>query len=336
MIKSKKFWGFVLSFLFLWLALKGLDFKQIPDILKNLSWLYIPLILVSVILEHFTRGIRWKKILHGRSVTVKQSFYATVLGYFFNNIFPARAGEFIKAWYLKEKGSTDFGEAFGSVVVERFLDGVFILGLMCFSLNLFTSTPLMKNAAIITLVFYALILVFIVLTYFWKNSFEKIAVKVFSIFPAKLSEKLTNAFNSFMSGLVIITSSFSVFINSIIWTIIAWGFTFLTHYLLIRMFNLDLDFYGLSFIMVVLAIGSMIPGSPGNVGIYEYSCVIALKMLGFSNELGAAFGLLTHTLNYVIIAIEGFVVLTIENLSIKEIQEGQEKASNNVEAEYIV
>lgn len=329
MLKSKKFWGIISSFLFLWLALYGLDFQKIPNILESVNWVYIPLIFLSMLFEHLTRGIRWKVLLNGRSLSVKNSFYATALGYFFNNIFPARAGEFIKAWYLKKKCDTNFGEAVGSVVIERFLDGVLTLGLMCFSLNLFTSTPFMKKAAITTLVFYSLILVGIVSIYFRKNDFEKLANRIFSLLPQKFSLKLSTMFNSFMNGLIIATNSFKVFIGSIAWTIIAWGFTFLTHYLLVRMLNMDLNLSSISFIMVVAAIGAMIPGSPGNLGIYEYSCVLAIhNVLNFSHELGATFGILTHTLNYAFVAVEGFIVLTLENLSIKEIQEKQKESES--------
>ena len=321
MLKSKKFWGIVTSFLFFVLALRGIDFAKLPTIISNISWSYLLLIFLSTLLEHYTRAVRWKALLYGKELTIKNSFYATVLGYFFNNLLPARAGEFIKAWFLKNKGAASAGEALGSVVIERFLDGILTLGLMCFSLNLFASNPLIERAAWITLFFYAIVLIFIISVFFWQKKFNELSKKIFSLLPERFSKILDKSFNAFMDGLVLFAGNKKAFILSIVWTIISWTATFLTIGLWCKMFDLKLDFSGISFILIVLAIGSMIPSSPGNLGIYEYSCVLALhNVLGYSSEIAASFGIISHIIGYIFIAIEGFTILTLENISVKEIQ----------------
>ncbi|NCB46818.1 flippase-like domain-containing protein [bacterium] len=321
MLKSKKFWGIITSFLFLWLTLQNLNFEKVPSIISGLKFQYIPLMIISLILEHLTRGIRWKIILYNHPMSLKHSYFATVLGYFFNNILPARAGEFIKAYYLKKKNIAPAGEAFGTVVFERFLDGVITLGLMTFSLRHFTDNPIMKKAALTTLIFYSLILVAIAIMHFRRKSFERIAKYFFSLFPKRTAAFLNKTVKSFISGMIIVANKPTIFIKAVIWSVIAWSFTLLTTWLCLEMFGFGMNFSSVTFILVVLAIGSMIPSSPGMIGVYEWCCVLAIhKILGYSHELAATFGLVSHTVGYVWVAIAGFIILTTENLSLAELQ----------------
>ncbi len=321
MLKSKNFWGIITSILFLWLTLQNLDFSRVPQILSGIKIYYIPLMILSLILEHLTRGIRWQIILHNRPMSLKDSYFATVLGYFFNNILPARAGEFIKAYYLNKKDIAPTSEAFGTVVFERFLDGVITLGIMCFSLHHFTSNPLMKKAAIITLAFYSLILLAILLIHFKKDSIQRITNYFFSFLPSKAADLCNQSLDAFMQGMVIIANRPKIFLKATLWSVIAWSFTLLTTWLCLSMFPFQISLTGASFVLVVLAIGSMIPSSPGMIGVYEWCCLLALhKILGYPAELAATFGIVSHAIGYIWVALQGFIILALENLSIKELK----------------
>ena len=323
MLKSKKLWGIAASFFFLWLALQKVDLKQIPTIMAGLRYQFIILMCLSLTCEHLVRAWRWQLILANRSLSLKHSYFGLVLGYLFNNLLPARAGEFLRAFYLKKKNIAPAGEAFGSVVVERFLDGVVIVSMIIFSLLHFTATPLIRKASFSAVLFYCLVLLAIGFMVFRRGTFEKISDSLFGILPERLAGLLRRARDSFINGLGLINRP-TVFFKAVLLSFLGWGLSMLTLWLCLAMFNFNAGAAETVLLISVLSIGSMVPASPGMIGVYEFCCVLVLNgMLGHSPEHAATFGLVSHSVGYFYILVAGLTVLTIENLKFAELEKGE-------------
>lgn len=332
MLKSKKFWGIILSFFFLWLALQKVDWKHVPAILSSLKLEYIFVILISYTLEHLIRAVRWQQILFERKFPFKTAYFGVVIGYFFNNVLPARAGEFFRAYYLKKNKVSGGSEAFGSVVFERFLDGVVIVTLLVFSLQNFKTTPLIENASVSAIVFYCLVLAGIMLLQFKRTLFVKISSAVFNLLPEKFATRLNSSRDSFIDGLRLIGQPV-VFIKALGTSFIAWGISIFTLWLSLKMFSIDFGFTQTALLISVLAIGSMIPSSPGMIGIYQFCCVITLNgIFGLSNEIAATFGLVCHFISYVYVLILGFIMLTHEGMRVEEVSAAENKDIENIQS----
>ncbi|MDD3146487.1 MAG: lysylphosphatidylglycerol synthase transmembrane domain-containing protein [Candidatus Riflebacteria bacterium] len=325
MLKSKKFWGIAASFFFLWLALQKVDLKQIPAIAAGLRYQFVILMCISVTIEHLVRSWRWQFILAHRPLNLKFAYFGLLLGYLFNNLLPARAGEFLRAYYLKRKGIAPAGEAFGSVVVERFLDGIVIVSLIIASMFQFTATPLIRKASFSAVVFYCLVLLALVFMQFKKQLFVKITDTILSLLPEKPGDLIRKARDSFMNGLSLIGKPL-IFIKALALSFVSWGFSMLTLWLGLEMFNLGAGLAETTLLISVLSIGAMIPASPGMIGVYEFCCVLVLNgMLKHSPEHAATFGLVSHSFGYFYVLAVGFTVLTIENLKFAELEKGEKE-----------
>lgn len=332
MLKSKKFWGFLVSIFFLWLALRNVELQTIPATLARLDFSWLLLIAFTYTLEHLARAYRWRAILPGKALKIKHAYFGIVLGYLFNNLLPARAGEFVRAFYLKKKDTAPASEIFGSVVFERFLDGIIIVSLILFSLNFYPSTPLIRKASISAVVFYGFVLAAIILLQYRRQLFENLTMRFFNLFPRKIAHTLNHSRESFINGLGLIARP-KLFFRAVGLSVISWGFSVLTVYISLLMFNFDLGVADAVLLICILSIGAMIPTSPGMIGIYEYCCVIALHgILGQSEEAAALFGLVTHSIGYFYVLIVGFVILAIEGLSLSDLQKGQDEAEDQPEA----
>jgi len=318
MLKSKKFWGIIASFLFLWLAFKKVDLNQIPTIISNLRFRYLILICISYGFEHITRAIRWRMILFNRPMSLKHAYSGVILGYFFNNLLPARAGEFLRAYYLKRKQIAPGSEAFGSVVFERFLDGIVLVTFIVVSLQKFNTTPLVRQAGISAIIFYTGILITILLLEFRRSLFDKISSFFLNLLPKALSERLHKMRNSFIDGLALISKP-KVFFKALIMSFFTWGLSLFTLWLFLEMFSFGFGIMEATLLMSVIAVGSMIPSSPGMIGVYQFCCVLALNgILGVSASEAAAFGMVCHTFALSYVYIIGFIVLTIEGIKFSE------------------
>lgn len=330
MLKSKKFWGIILSFFFLWLALQKVDWKHVPTILASLKFQFIILICISYTFEHLVRAVRWQQILFGRDMSFKVAYFGVVLGYFFNNILPARAGEFFRAYYLKKHQVAAGSEAFGSVVFERFLDGVVIVSLLLFSMQNFKTSPLIEKASISAIVFYLIVLLGILVLQFKRSLFLKAASLFINLLPEKSGSRLNASLHSFIDGLGLIGKPV-VFIKALFMSFLAWGISLLTLWFSLQMFSIDFGFSQTALLISVLAIGSMIPSSPGMIGIYQFCCVITLNgIFGLSNELAATFGLVCHFISYAYVLILGFAMLTHEGMRVEDGNTAKNQSRENL------
>src|SRR5689334_16634124 len=93
----------------------------------------IPAYLVSLVLVHYFRAIRWRHLLRlvGRvsnqdTLGVSWIAFAAIL------ISPLRSGEIVRPYLITRRGSVRLWEAVGTVGAERVIDGVVLsLALFC-------------------------------------------------------------------------------------------------------------------------------------------------------------------------------------------------------------
>ncbi|MBQ2592319.1 MAG: flippase-like domain-containing protein [Candidatus Riflebacteria bacterium] len=324
MSKYKKIWGIFFSLFFLWLALRKIDFQTIPTVLSQININYLFLLILSYTFEMITRAHRWLIIQEKEKLTFKYSFFGLILTFFFNNILPARAGEFFRPYYFAKKDLADSGETLAAVVLERFFDGVMLLTLILISFQNFTNNEILRQASIFTTAFYAIILVGILIAVFSRSFFEKMTGFIFGLLPKKLENFLSNLTHKFIDGLSTI-KDFKRLIKIILSSGICWFCSVITVWLGFKAFGLEDNLVLASFVLTVLSISSMIPASPGNIGVYEYFCIFTFNVLGHSAEKGTAFSIVMHGMQYLYILILGIAIAIIEGIKIKEFSPQQPK-----------
>ena len=324
MSKYKKIWGIFFSLFFLWLALRKIDFQTIPTVLSQINLNYLFLLILSYTFEMITRAHRWLIIQEKEKLTFKYSFFGLILTFFFNNILPARAGEIFRPYYFAKKDLADSGETLAAVVLERFFDGVMLLTLILISFQNFTNNEILRQASIFTTAFYAIILVGILIAVFSRSFFEKMTGFIFGLLPKKLENFLSNLTHKFIDGLSTI-KDFKRLIKIILSSGICWFCSVITVWLGFKAFGLEDNLVLASFVLTVLSISSMIPASPGNIGVYEYFCIFTFNVLGHSAEKGTAFSIVMHGMQYLYILILGIAIAIIEGIKIKEFSPQQPK-----------
>ena len=126
---GKATFGLAVTIFLLWWVLKDVDFREV---LANIStgnfWLLGASVFVATF-GFFIRALRWKVLLAPvRPDTALRSRFAGVsIGFMANNVLPARMGEFARAFAFSRMEPVSATAAFGTLVVERFMDGVVLL-----------------------------------------------------------------------------------------------------------------------------------------------------------------------------------------------------------------
>jgi uncharacterized membrane protein YbhN (UPF0104 family) len=93
-------------------------------------------------------------------------------------------------------------------------------------------------------------------------------------------------------------------------TLIAYGVDYTSYWLFLRAFDWALSMNVAMTTAVLVAIGSVLPAAPGNIGIYQAACVIALGAYGIGESSALAYSVVAQGSTIVVIAILGTVVAT--------------------------
>ncbi len=299
---------------FLWLALKGLDFKVIKQSLAKANYLWVLFASVFGLLAYWFRAVRWNLMLEpmGHSISNSNSLWSISFGYLMNLTIP-RSGELARATALYGVEKVPVDKSFGTIILERVVDLVCMMGFLGLTL-------LFKYDAILS---------------FYKNSGIRIPNKIligllvliigsilFFVFRKKLSGipffgKIVGFIDGIFQGLGTIFKLKEKG-KFILYTLGIWICYYFAAYLVCFAlpetsgFTLADGF----FIIVVGTLGMIIPAS-GGIGAYNLAMKLGFMALfismGKSAELGGEMGL---TYSFISLPLQIVIMLVMGLISI--------------------
>ena len=121
--KYKYYLGAVVSIALLYLAVRDINIQELLNYftVENLDMVFYVFI-INIILR-IVIALRWNKLLDiFKSNKFVTTFNYTNIGYFANNVLPARLGDIIKSYLLAKKQNYNKTLVFTSAVIERIFD----------------------------------------------------------------------------------------------------------------------------------------------------------------------------------------------------------------------
>jgi glycosyltransferase 2 family protein len=299
----------MLAALFLYLALRNLDWQNFFDTLKNARYAYLPIGLLWGSTSFLIRALRLRILLASEEpLPISNVFWANMAGYLGNNILPARAGELVRAAYLAQKNNIGAPFALAVGLVERLMDLIALIVLGSFALaSIGIVSPAFQNAlnGVSILGLIGLIAIFVL------PNFGELIGRLIMTFPV-LKEahkiKLDHFLQQSLSGLRSLHSFKRIVqftcLTGLIWLMDAIGTVLLAYILKIPLL-LQQAFV----LLAALGISSAIPSTPGYVGVYQFAAVTTLAPFGISKADALAYILISQILGYVVIGFWGLLSL---------------------------
>ena len=279
---------YIASLLFAGLIIYLLFRNQDPvALIEKISEVEFGWVILSMIFggwAYVNRGLRWIVLIDalGYKSSKMNSVAAVSVGYF-TNMFIPRAGEISRCTALNRVEKIPVDKLFGTILVERVLDFVFLISLFLLTLVLkfelilqfFTELGLQSSGSEVSsstkyYVLFAIIL-FCGLTYYF---FKKWIVK--TVFYDKIIEFIKGLKEGFKSIKKMKRKSAFWFHTFSIWTMY-FLMTYICFQAIPETSNLTIS-DGL-FLLVLGGIGMVIP-TPGGVGSYHAIVMIGLSVLG--------------------------------------------------------
>ena len=345
MIKKLVFWlGIIVTIVCLYFVLKGIKYDELFHVVSHINvWLLCGTIILYIG-GYYIRAQRWRQLLkHIKPFTAIELFPYLVMGFMFNNVLPARAGEFIRAYMTGNKKGVSKSSTFATVVIERVFDGLvmifyFIVGytafhfipkqaemapIKAFGMTLGIRDAVLGFAVLGSLVFTG-IFIFMFLLLYKREATEKFIHAMMSIFPENIREKTVGFIDTFINGLGVLGSLKDVAIVFGL-SFFAWTVEAFTYWLLGVSMNLQINFLLICLIMSVANFAIMAPSTSGGVGPFEFFGVAIMLLFAYPKEEAAAYVFIVHAMILFPIIILGLIFMFTEGLTFKKILNEKEK-----------
>jgi uncharacterized protein (TIRG00374 family) len=280
------------------LAVRGVALDDAREALaaSDLRWLVPASVVLAVAI--WLRIVRWWVLFDASSrPPLRAVAHAAFVGYFFNNILPARAGEAARVIALHSKARTPRAETIGTVVIERVFDLLALLVLLFACYPLLPEISWLKAAALLGIVLVAglVVLVFVLVRYD-ERAVRWLLSPLRRLPGAGAAERVETAVVNATRGLVALREP-RVALRGMALTLASWVVLGLSFWVLTAAFDLHLPVVAGMLVVVAINLSLVLPSSPAALGVFEAATVVALRAFDVPRAEALSYALVLHLLN---------------------------------------
>lgn len=302
-MKKWQFWlGVLISILFLWLALRGLHLGDFWSVVAKANyWWILPGVGVYFI-GVWARAWRWHYLLGPiKKIPTSKMFPITTIGYMGNNIYPARAGEVLRAVILKRKEGVPVSASLATIIVERIFDGVVMLAFIFVNLTelarLTGSSGFVGNIQEVaiygTAAFIGALIVFLLAAMFPALTIRIGDWFIERLLPERLREKVRGIMHKFLDGLASLRSPFNV-LMVFLTSVVIWLLETAKYWFVMHAFDFEVSFFALMLMNGIVNLATTIPSAPGYIGTFDAPGIAVLTAYGVDQAMAAGYTLVLH------------------------------------------
>ena len=335
-MKRWQIWlGILISAIFLYLVLRKIDYDQLWQVLKSANyWWLIPGVAVYFI-ALWVRSWRWHYLLRPlKPIPTRTMFPIVTMGYAFNNIFPARAGEILRAVVLKHEESVPISASLATIIIERVFDGIVMLAFVFVNLSELTRLTsvsidignfkfgIQEIAIWGSIAFFGVLFVFLVAAMFPVSTDRLLTWLVKHFLPVRLREKTLGISRRFLEGLESLRSPLDV-LMVFITSVIIWLLETVKYWFVMHAFSFSVSFFALMLMNGVVNLATTIPSAPGYLGTFDLPGIAVLQAYNITREVAASYTFVLHFALWFPVTALGIYYMVREGINWKDISQSK-------------
>jgi uncharacterized protein (TIRG00374 family) len=288
------------------------------------AWLLLLAVGVTGV-TYAVRALRWQYLLAPIGRThFGTAFRTTVIGFAATFLLPARAGEVIRPYLLARREGLNATAAFATIILERLLDLITVLGLFAFFVltaapnavggdpALFARVKMGGLAAAAAAVGGAA-LFFILAGH--PERMGRLALSIERVLPPRFARAVARFVETFSQGLAVMRQPrrllIALALSIPLWLAIASGI-----WLTSRAFHITFPFPASFLVTTVLVVGVAVP-TPGAVGGFHLAYQIAASVFfGAPADRAAGAAIVLHAISFVPVTLLGIYFMAREGLTL--------------------
>lgn len=272
---------------------------------RDLVW--APVLVAAIML---VRGARWHYVIRSLGIEYSLSRSATVwaIGFFASSVTPAKAGDAVRAFYLRNDTGRSLGESFLTVFVDRLWDLGFVLAAGTASAFIFSaryirlpSAPLVAGGVLV------LLICAVIAT---RRTVVRALMKplVSIMVPRRFRDTLASNFHTFYDALRVHGSHPVRGVVMAGYTLLCWGLIFLLAVYIASILSLPVQPGYIVLIMPVVTLVELIPFSIAGLGTREATVIYFFSVVGSSAAAAVGFSIVYVLIGTYLTALVGFAL----------------------------
>ena len=297
-----------------WFLYKDIKLESLTDSLRQASHFWIASSVIISLWGYWLRAWRWKLLIEAnetKPVKTFNVFWALMIGYF-ANLFVPRAGEVARCGVLKKTDQLQMGQLLGTVIVERTVDLLFLIGVVTLAFfsenqaflslaNDLVSLETLQNSLTHLPILLGLVAVLGILVYWGFKKYR----------DRNIAKKLRHFIKDFLKGL---KSVGKVRNQGGFWlsSTIIWAIYFLMMYFVAKAIP-STQGLGATSVLMVMVMGSigMIAPVQGGLGTFHALVAYILLFYGLNAEEGKIFAVIIHSTQMLTVVALGILSLIV-------------------------
>ena len=297
----------------LYFAFRGVDWGLLWDNATKAQPLYVLATILLTVISYILRAARWPLLFPDTPLPLGSSYRVLVLGFFMNNILPARAGELVRAHLGAKVVGKPRTLVLATIASERLADGLTISLMFAGIIMVFGQGHLDPEYAT-NLMYVAYLFIAVAIGVIAVLSMR---TKIFSI-TDRYTEKLDNRASTYtlsrlkifihgLSPLCVPSRAFKI----TLWSLTIWLVELAAFACVAAALQASLSLSGTVMFLVAVNFSSLIPAAPGGFGVIELVAKSVLMSVGVaSSEQALCMVLMQHVIQYAVIGIPGAFLLS--------------------------
>lgn len=310
----------LISFAGIYFSFLGINYENLFNEFMNVDYSGLVLSTFLLIFSCLIRAYRWKILINPlEKISIKIIFSSTMIGYFGNGVLAFRLGELLKAYSISKNSKIDTAQAFGTVIIERFLDLLMVLLIFILVVPWFPFHNETIKLGIITFSIITLA-VSIVLFLFLKINLSSVKLlkeesksKILKLF-FKIVE---NIFNSFK-----IIQKTDNKLKLIFYSVSLWSIYIIITKIILTSCDIRLTFPDTIILFIIGSLSLGIPALPGSAGTYDASIKYGLMAIFFiESNKALSYAIISHSISYFPLVIIGALYFFSNTYSLKDLKQ---------------
>jgi len=291
--------GLLATLAFTYLALRDVDFDAAKQALRdvNPAWLLAALTILgfSVLL----RVLRWRYLFAPPArPSVRAVTSAYLIGQFFNNILPLRAGEAARIVALSKLAKRPLGETTATVLLERVYDVLVLLAMLFVLAPWLPHLSWLGAAALVAIAAVVVFVAVIAILAFYGDRPLLLLLAPLRVVPSIRPERIASFASNLGRGLSAVRGVRSAF-TAVVLTASSWVVMGISFWVLLLAFPLPHS--PLAGILVVIAtnLAQILPSAPAAVGVFEAATLVALASFEANRSIALSYAVVLHLMNFI-------------------------------------
>jgi uncharacterized protein (TIRG00374 family) len=270
---------------------------------KHLVW--APFLILAIML---VRGARWHYVIRSLGIEYGVARSATVwaIGFFASSVTPAKAGDAVRALYLRNDTGRTLGETFLTVFVDRLWDLGFVLAAGTVSALVFSARYIrLPSAPLVAGGVFVLGVCAVIAT---RRTLVRALMKpvVAIMVPARFRDSLASNFHTFYDALRVHGSRPVRSVVMAGYTLLCWGLIFALAVYIARILSLPVRASYIVLIMPIVTLVELIPFSIAGLGTREATVIYFFSVVGAGAAQAVGFSIVYVLIGTYLTALVGF------------------------------